>query len=347
MTVLWPGALLLLGLTPVLIGFYIWMLRRRRRFAVRYSSLSLVREALRPYTQWRRHLPFALFLLALIGLVIAMARPVALVQVPSNQTSVILAMDVSRSMCSTDIQPNRLVAAEEAALSFIQRQPGGTRFGVVAFAGFAELIQAPTTQQTVLEAAIDGLTTGRGTAIGSGILESLDAIAAINPNVAPSVRDEHADAGTATTPPGGYVPEIIVLLTDGVTTTGIEPLAAAQQAADRGVRIYTIGFGTENGGAMVCSGQFGARPPGGEAQFGGGNFRRSIDEATLQKIADLTGGEYYAATSAGELQSVFENLPLSFVTRTEITEISVFFTALGALLAILAIGLSLRWNPLP
>src|SRR5262245_6537963 len=144
---LWPGFLLLLGLLPVLVGLYIWALRRRGRAAVRYSSLALVREALPRQPWWRRHLPFALFVLALASLMLALARPVAVVSVPTGQVTIMLTMDVSRSMCSTDIPPNRLEAAKAAALSFIHRQNSNTQIGLVAFAGYAELVQMPTNDQ--------------------------------------------------------------------------------------------------------------------------------------------------------------------------------------------------------
>src|SRR5881397_2182886 len=189
MDLLWPGFLLLLGLLPLIIAAYIWMLRRRRRFAVRYSSLALVREALLHQSRLRRHLPFALFVLALASLVIALGRPVAIVSVPSGQTTIILTIDVSGSMCQTDIQPSRLEAAEAAAVSFIQRQKANTQIGLVAFAGFAEVIQPPTNDPEALQAAVESLTTGRRTAFGSGILTSLDAIAEIDKSVAPSVTD--------------------------------------------------------------------------------------------------------------------------------------------------------------
>jgi Ca-activated chloride channel family protein len=328
------------------------MLRRRRRFAVRYSSLSLVREALPQQSRLRRHLPFALFLLALAGLVMAMVRPVAVVDVPIGQATIILAMDVSRSMCSTDIRPNRLRVAQDAALSFIQRQETGLQIGIVAFAGFAELIQPPTTDQELLQDAVEGLVTGRRTAVGSGILKSLDAIAEINKNVAPS--DSGASSAVAPVPEGVYAPDIIVLLTDGASNTGPRPLDAAQQAADRGVRVYTIGYGTANGGSMNCGQQFqggggfgGGQQFGGNQQFGGGGFRRGIDEDTLKQVADVTGGKYYSAESAGELEHIFQRLPTYLITRQETTEISVVFAALGALLAVLAILLALIWHPLP
>ncbi len=347
---LWPGFLLLLGLMPLLIAVYIWILRRRRRFAARYSSLALVREALPHPSRWRRHLPFALFLLALASLVLALGRPVASVSVPIGQTTILLAIDVSRSMCQTDIPPNRLEAAKAAALSFIQRQRSSTLIGIVAFAGFAELIQPPITDQEVLQDAVESLITGRRTAIGSAILKALDAIAEIDPSVAPSVADPSAGVQPAPVPKGTYAPDIIVLLTDGVSNAGPLPLDAAQQAVDRGVRVYTIGFGTanENGSIPFCGQPFQSGDPfGGGQPFGGGGFRRGIDEDTLKRVADITGGEYYAASSAGELQEVFQNLPTHLITRRETLEISVAFTALGALLAALAISLSLIWQPLP
>jgi Ca-activated chloride channel family protein len=354
MGLLWPGFLLLLGLIPLIVGIYIWMLRRRR-FAVRYSSLVLVHEALPHQSRLRRHLPFAMFLLALASLVIAFGRPVAIVNVPTGQTTIIFAMDVSRSMCATDIQPNRLQAAEAAALSFIQRQKPGTQIGIVAFAGFAVLIQPPTTDQEALLAAVESLTTARRTAIGSAILKSLDAIAEVNKNVAPSVSNTASGVQPTPVPNGAYVPDIIVLLSDGASNTGPLPLDAAQQAVDRGVRVYTIGFGTDNENVSMpfCGQQFqdgelfgGGQQIGGGGQFGG-RFRRGIDETTLKQIAAMTGGAYYLATSAGELQHVFQSLPIYLSTRQETTEISVAFTAIGALLAAIAILLALIWHPLP
>jgi Ca-activated chloride channel homolog len=345
MSFLWPGFLLLLGLVPLLIAGYIWALRRRRS-ALRYSSLSLVRAALPRYSRWRRHVPFALFLLALSTLSIAMARPVQIVSVPTGQATILLALDVSGSMRQNDIPPSRLQAAQSAALSFIQSQRPGTAIGIVAFAGYAELIQEPTTDQEALQGAVESLTTGRATAIGSGILKAIDAIAEIDKNVTPSVADSARESQIPPVAKGAYAPDIIVLLTDGVATTGMPPLEAAQQAADRGLRVYTIGFGTENGSPQFADpGGFGGGRGGG--QFGGRGFRRGIDEATLKQIADLTGGRYYAASSANELLKVFQSLPTNLITKHEVTEISVVFAAGGALLVALALALALRWNPLP
>ena len=344
MNLLWPGFLFLLGLIPIIVGIYIWILRRRRRYAVRYSSLSLVRAALPKQSRWRRHLPLALFLLGLASLMVAMTRPVASVIVPSGQATIVLAMDISGSMCSTDIEPNRLLAAEEAALSFIRSQRSNTQIGVVVFAGFAEIIQAPTRDQNALEEAIRSLTVARRTAIGSGILKSLDAIAEVDESIPPS--DFSSFSGSTINPvlPGSYAPHIIVLLTDGASNAGPWPLDAAQQAADRGIRVYTIGFGTNEGAPFAfCDNWFFS---GGGFGGGGGGFRRGIDEETLIQIAEITGGEYYEATSASELDEVFKSLPTYLITKRETTEVSFAFTALGALLAGAATLLSMLWNPL-
>lgn len=344
----WPGFLLLLGLLPLLAAVYWWVLRRRRRYAVRFSSLALMRAA-RPRHSWlRRHLPFGLLLLALTSLIGAVARPVAVVQVPTGQATIILALDVSRSMCSTDIPPSRLQAAQDAALSFIDRQAPNTQVGIVAFAGFSALVQAPTTDQNLLRDAVRGLRPARATAIGSGIFESLNAIAEINDSIEPITGASLSaafDGEALSSEAVEYVPEVIVLLTDGVTTTGVPPLVAAQMAAERGVRVFTIGFGTANGSSGSICGSWGG---GGGFGWGGGGggFRRGIDEVTLIQVADMTGGQYFSAESAGELNEVFESLPTSFSTKPETTEITFLFAGLGALLALAALGLALRWQPL-
>lgn len=352
MSLMWPGFLYLWLLIPVAIGIYLWALRRRRRFAVRYSSLSLVREAVAKQSWLRKHLPFILFLLALASLVLALGRPVATITVPSNKATVVLAVDVSLSMCSTDIPPNRLEVAKQAALSFVRESSSDRQVGLVAFAGFAELMQPPTTDLRLLENAISYLAPARRTAIGSAILRSIDAIAEVDDRVAPSELSASPDQVTPGQAPAEYSPHIIVLLTDGASNAGPLPLTAAAQAVERGIRIYTIGFGTtHNTSPMDCGdgdpfgGFFGFG--GGGGGFGGGGFRREIDEATLTQIAEMTGGKYYVATSASELQQVFQDLPTYVIATRETTEISVFFTALAALMAILAIFLALRWHPLP
>lgn len=353
MKLLWPWLLLLLLLIPLLVAVYVWVLRRKRRFAIHYSSLVLVREALPKWSRWRRHLPFALFLLGLISLITAVARPVANVNVPLNRTTIILALDVSRSMCATDVFPNRLTVAQEAALAFIEDQPAGTQIGIVAFAGFAEIVVPPTKDKEALQEAVKNFTTSLGTTIGSATLKAIDAIAEINPNVAPSGVDVSTGEPATESEEIVYEPDIIVLLTDGANSHGPHPLVAAQQAADRRVRIYTIGFGTSEPGQLICTqrqlgsdifeGGFG----GGFG--GGGNIRRFlvIDEPTLQAVADMTGGAYFRAESADQLLDVFLNLPAQIVLQKESVEISVVFSTLGALLVTVAVTLSLIWNRFP
>ncbi len=351
MTFLWPGFLYSLALIPAIVAAYIWILRRRKRLAVHYSSLTLVRVALAPGSQWRRHLPLGLFLVALGSLVVGLSKPMSIVTVPGAQATIILAIDVSRSMCSTDIQPTRIQAAEAAAMEFVRHQKPNTQIGVVAFSGFAELVQPPTTDQEALQTAIQSLLPGPRTAIGSAILKSLDAIAEVDSSVPRSVPDGSTQPTPAPVPKGAYAPDIVVLLTDGASNTGPAPLDAAQQAADRGVRVFTIGFGTPNGSELASCQSSDPSGLGGYGGFGffggGGGFRRGIDEVTLKKVADMTGGTYYPASSAHELENVFQHLPTYLIVKHETIEMTVLFAVAGALLAILAITLSLAWHPLP
>jgi len=352
---LWPDFLLLLGLIPLLIALYVGLLHRRHRFAVRYSSLSLVDQSILRPSWLRKHLPFTLFLVALTSLVVALARPITPEAVLSGQTTIILTLDISRSMCMQDITPNRLEVARAAALSFIQQPVPGTQVGIVAFAGFAELAQEPTTDLMLLENSLVTLTTATKTAIGSAILRSLDAIAEVDKRVAPSDEiDKSPEASLEQPlppifPREGYMPHIIVLLTDGASNTGPSPLIAAGQAAERGVRIYSIGFGTTNTAIMDCWRLSPENPPsnpGLESRVGGGSFGNGPDEATLKQIAEITGGKFYSATSAVELQTVFQDLH-SFIAMTNKTiEVSVFFAAAGAIMAMAALVLSALWHPL-
>lgn len=252
-------------------------------------------------------------------------------------------------MCSTDILPSRLEAAKSAALTFVKSQDANAQIGIVAFAGFAAVIQPPTTDHALLETAIKNLSVARRTAIGEGIVASLDAIAEIDD----SVISPYSELEVVPLPEGEYVPAIVVLLTDGVNTTGIPPLVAGQLSADRGVRVYTIGFGTDHNNTIPNCGfpsqgggnQFGGGSFGGGG--GGGGFRREIDEETLKQVSELTGGTYHLAASANELEEVFKNLPTQLMTITETTEISVIFAAIGALFVSLAIAFSILWHPLP
>lgn len=352
---LWPDLLLLLGLIPLIVVIYIWILRRPSRFAPRYASLSLVKEATPHRSLLRRHFPFCLFLVALTSLGISLGRPITPAAMLSGRTTIMLTLDISRSMCMQDITPNRLEVARAAALSFIQQPVPGTQVGIVAFAGFAELAQEPTTDLKLLENSITNLTTATETAIGSAILRSLDAIAEVDKRVTPSEEMDtlpNSSFESLPQPPpkkGDYVPHIIVLLTDGASNTGPPPLGAAQQAAERGVRIYSIGFGTTNVAIMDCWNRFPDNSPSSsaiESQIGGGGFGNGPDQATLKQIADMTGGEFYSATSASELQMVFQKLHNYIALTNQTIEISVYFAAIGALMAMVAMILSFFWHPL-
>jgi Ca-activated chloride channel homolog len=354
MTFLWAGLLALLLLVPALVAVYAWSQRRRSPVAARYSSLALVRAAMPGSSRLRRHAPFALLVAAVGSLALALGRPAVVLSVPASSTTVILAMDVSGSMCSTDIAPTRLEVAQAAASRFVEEQTPRSRVGLVAFSGFAAVIEPPTTDRDALVDAIGSLTTGRRTAIGSGILASIDAIAEVHPEVAPSILEGRPGLPPEAVVPGAHAPAIIVLLTDGASNAGPHPLDAAEQALDRGVRVYTIGFGTEHGAQMsaVCRGRFVGREPGsatnpGGFGGGGGGFRRGIDEETLIRVAEVTGGAYYPAESAGELGEVFDELPTSDITDHEVVEVSVAFVGIGGVLAALALLLGRAWRPLP
>lgn len=354
MDLLWPNFLFLLACIPVIIVLYIWILRGRSRFAARYSSLALVDDAIRSRSFLRKHLPFVLFVAALASLILALARPVTAKAVFSGRTTIILTLDISRSMCMRDIEPNRMEAARAAALSFVRQPVIGTQVGVVAFAGFAELAQEPTTHLPLLESALMSLTTATETAIGSAILRALDTIAGVDPRVAPSeeIPSTSANAGSRETSPlpsrVDPVSHIIVLLTDGASNTGPPPLDAAKQAAERGVRIFPIGFGTTNSAIMDCWNLSELAPlsgPGFESRAGSAGFGNGPDEATLKEMAEMTGGEFYSATSAAELQMVFQRLHQSIALANQSVEASVFFTAVGIVLVMIALILAALWHP--
>ena len=357
MSFAWPLALVSLLVVPLIVGVYWLLLRRRRRQAVRYSSVALLRSVLPRRKRWQRHLPIALVLASLVALGLAAGRPHVERNVPYARTSIILALDVSGSMCSTDVEPNRLAVAQEASREFVEDQPDDIRMGLVVFSGFAELAVPPTTEREELMATIDSVTTGRGTAIGSAMLKGLDAIAEVNPAVQP-VGDVYAleDAPVADRPPAGgaapsddYVPDIIVLLTDGRNTRGIEPLDAVPHAVERRVRVYTIGFGTTQPADLSCTReQLGGQVfGGGFAGFGGFGGARIADTPTLVAVAKQTGGTYHAAEDADQLREVFAELPREVATQTQQTEVTWVLAALGALLAAGAVAASIRWSPYP
>jgi Ca-activated chloride channel family protein len=346
LTFLWPEMLLLLLLVPALVAAYLWLLRRKKKLAVRYASLSMVKEAMGAGQRYRRHIPAALFLAGLTVVIVALARPAALVTLPSAHGTIILAMDVSGSMRATDVEPNRLEAAQAAARAFVEEQPRGTRIGVVSFAGTAALVQPPTNSREDIIAAIDRFQLQRGTAIGSGIIVSL---AALFPDAGLSVDsfmsrsgrgygrgmaldsakpDRHDKADFKPVPPGSYASAAIILLTDGQRTTGPDSLEAARMAADRGIRIFTVGIGTVNGETIG---------------FGGWSMRVRLDEDTLKAIADLTRGEYFYAGSAPDLKKVYQSLSSRFVMEKKQTEITAIFAGAAAALMLAAALLSMVW----
>jgi len=350
MSLAWPSALLALLAVPLVLGVAWWSRRRRRRAAVRVTSAALVRAALPGRTLWRRRVPAALLLFGLAVLGIGAARPQATVAIPSSSTTILLALDVSGSMCSTDVQPNRLTAAERAATDFIKAQPGGARIGLVAFAGIAGVLVPPTDDTKALLAALQNLTTSRGTAIGQAILTSIDAIADIDPSVPPTGAT--ADPGRS-----DYAADVIVVLTDGANTQGVDPQTAAKQAAARRLRVYTIGFGTTTPAPMVCdSSQIGDAPGGGRfggGPFGGGGFgggpfggRNPLvaDDAALRQVAATTGGQFYGAKDAGQLQNALADLPRAITVTHEHRELAAWFAVFGGLLIAAAVALSLWWN---
>jgi Ca-activated chloride channel family protein len=371
----WPLVLLSLLAVPLLVGLYWLLMRRRRRTAVTYSSLALIRAAAPRRSAWRRHVPFALVLAALVCLATAAARPQARVDVPVAGAAVIVALDVSGSMCATDVPPNRLAAAQDAVRDFVAAQDESTSIGLVVFSGFAQLAVAPTTDHAEVQTAIDSLTTGRGTTIGSAILKSIDAIAQINSDVAPTdggtgleqeqepgEPGEPGAGGPAPSPggtpaptrePGTYAPEIVVLLTDGANTTGVTPEAAAEVAASRGVRVYPIGFGTQNPTQMVCTAdqlggdQFSPFRRGGPRP--GPDVRNFLvaDEPTLQSVAATTGGQYFAASDAGQLQNVLEDLPRQVEVQQRDVELSAGLVAVAVLLILGAAWAAVRWSAFP
>jgi Ca-activated chloride channel family protein len=341
----WPWALLSLLVIPLLFAIWWWLRRRRRRSAVRVTSIAMVRAAIPGRTRWRRRIPVALLVLALAVLSVGAARPQASVAVPSSSTTILLALDVSGSMCSTDVDPNRITAAEKAASDFITSLSGGPRIGLVAFAGTAAELVPPTTDTQKLLNGLKGLTTSRGTAIGQAILTSLDAIAKADPAVPPTGADVSKLEKTT-----GYAADAIVVLTDGANTQGVTPATAARQAADRRVRVFTIGFGTTTPAPLVCDssqvGGFGGQGFGGGGGFGGFGGRSPLvaDDATLKQVAKTTGGTFYRAENASQLQAALGKLPHAFTLIHKQLDLSAWFAAGGGLLAVGAIGLSLWWT---
>ncbi|MCU4121880.1 VWA domain-containing protein [Variovorax sp. N23] len=339
---LWPGYLWFLLLLALMPAAYLWLLRRRNKAALRYSSLGVVQAAVAG-RQWRRHLPPALLLLAFAGLLLAAARPVARVPLPWARTTVMLAIDVSLSMRVSDVKPTRLVAAQDAAKRFLQEVPKTIEVGLVTFAGSSQVAQRATLDRDALVTAIDGFQMQMGTAVGNAIvlclaelfpdqgIELADMNAGSNGNPrARSLDDKARPPRPPFTPvaPGSYNSAAIILLSDGRRTTGVDTLAAAKMAADRGVRVHVVGLGTVEGDVSA---------PDGMAIY------MKLDEPTLREVARMTGGDYHHAGTAEALRSVYENLGSRVQVLTRETEISAVFALASALLAMAAAALSMLW----
>ena len=321
-------------LVPVLILMYILAQRRRQRYALRYASLSLVKEVLGRGPGWRRHVPPAFFIAGLAMMLFALARPATVVTLPSQEGAVILTMDVSGSMRADDLKPSRIEASKAAARAFVEKQPSGVKIGVVSFSDNAFLVQAPTDDKQAVEAAINRLTPQRGTAIGRALLTSLDAI----------FEDSNLEGGVPLSstvptptptplPKGVYEPAIIVLLTDGENNQGPRPLDVVDQIIARGVRVYTIGVGTAQGTVLHIQGRF---------------IRTRLDEEMLKRVAEATDGTYYNASTEKDLKAIYDNLSTHLVFTKQQTEVTAFFTGAAVALSLIAGALSLLWfNRLP
>jgi len=348
MSMTWPWALAALLAFPLLLAYRWWLRRRRRREAVRVSSITLIRAALPGRSLWRRRVPLWLFAAGLVVLAGGAARPQASVPVPSNSAAILLAIDVSASMCSTDVKPNRLSAAQEAARTFVKELDDGTRIGLVTFSAIAGLLVEPTDDKDELLAAIDDLKTSRGTAIGQAILTSVDAIAEFNPSVPPT----GVEVPPATGDGDDFEPDTIVVLTDGRNTQGVDPVTAANEAAARRLRVYTIGFGSTEPAPSICtreqiSGDAAFRGDGMGGPFGGFGGRgryMQADEGTLTEVADLTGGEFFKAEDTDSLTEVLLDLPDSITLQRENVEITAWFALVGALLVLAGLGLAQWWQ---
>ena len=343
MSLSWPWALLAVLILPLVFGVW-WLTRRRRRQAViRVTSIALVRAAVPGRSRWRRRIPVALLTLGLAVLAVGAARPQATVPVASSSATIMLALDVSGSMCSTDVKPNRITAAEQAASAFIRSQGGGPRIGLVAFASTAVVLVPPTTNAAQLLSALRGLTTSDGTAIGEGIVTSLDAIAEADPSIAPTGATVSRARGA------GYADDVIVVLTDGSNNRGVDPQTAAKQAAARGVRVFTIGYGTDNPAPLACSsaqfGGFGGPGFGGFGGSGGGQGSPLFaDYGALMQISRTTGGTFYRAQDAGQLATALAKLPAAFTIVREHIDLASWFAAAGGLLIAAAVALPLWWD---
>jgi len=339
MQFLWPLNLWCLLVLPLLPALYLWLLRRRGKQAIRLSSLRVARAA--AGSAFRRHVPPALVFAALALLVLALARPTMPLVIPWTQSTILLAIDISRSMRVEDVKPTRMVAAQEAAKAFLAEVPKHIEVGLVTFAGTAQVAQQATLDRPALVGAIGAIQMQYGTAIGNAIVLSLAELfpdhgidlGAMTFGAARQARslDQRAKAPPKRiepVAPGSYTPAAIILLSDGRRTMGVDTLEAAQMAADRGVRIYVVGLGTPDGHAAM-----------GE----GAAIYLQLDEPTLRRVAEMTGGEYHHAGTAEALRAVYQNLGSQLQVSQRETELTGLMALGAAGLLAVGVGLSVLW----
>jgi Ca-activated chloride channel family protein len=320
----------MLLLVPVALAAYLFAQRRRSRYTVRFTNLDLLANVVSTQPRWRRHVPPALYLLALAALVVSLARPQALALVPREQATVILVMDVSGSMNATDVQPTRLVSSQRAATGFIEQLPEKFRVGIVSFASTAQTLTRPTTDRAAVYEAVASLHAEGATAMGDGIERALDVKRPPTPasTGGPALPAPPAQQGGA-----DEAPLVVLLLSDGANTQGrTQPMEAADDAKELGVPVFTIALGTERG--MV------------DVPDETGNLRRipvPPDKLTLQRIADTTGGRFFAAPSSEDLKGVYRELGSRIGLVKEKQEITVVFAATGLLFLVAGAAMSLVW----
>jgi Ca-activated chloride channel family protein len=332
-------------LVPVALVVYRLIQRRRSRYAVRFTNVALLENLVPKTPAWRRHVPPALYLVAIAALVIALARPSMAVAVPREEATIILTMDVSGSMMATDVAPSRLAAAKQAASEFVRGLPAGVKVGLVAFSTAPRVLVPPTTDRAAIQGGIDDLEARGGTALGDAIVTSLQAagldpsaggsVAGPTPSVDPSPRPS---ASTTPNPSASATPAeepviATVLLSDGANSTGeLEPLPAAEMAAGLNVQIYTIALGTADGVVTV--------PDDAGALH---TVNVPPDTETLAAIAETTGGRAFEAPTAGDLAAIYDHLGSRIGYTTEQREVSQWFAAAALLMVAAGAGLAAHW----
>lgn len=333
MSFLWPFMLISLWVVPLLVLLYFRLQQRRSRIAENFANFGGAQAAGSKKLGARRHVPPALFLSGLAVLLVALARPQALVNLPKEEGTVILAFDVSGSMAADDLQPTRMDAAKAAAQDFIQRQPTSVQIGVVAFSDNGFAVQEPTNDKDAILTAIKRLAPQRGTSLAHGILGSLNAIASQQGQNSPFNSNLTTRPTPTPMPQGTFTNAVIVLLSDGDNNETPDPLAAAKAAADRGVRIYTVGIGSAAGTTLHVNGF---------------TVHTQLDEPTLQQMAQLTGGAYFNAESSQDLLSIYDHLDSQLVIKPESIEVTSLFAGASLLIMLVGGAFSLFWfNRLP